>query len=161
MVNTISVGYTRLGQSNTGVQSVIPNFGFTTLGTTNRPSSRIAPTPNITDDFTWNKGRHTIQAGFNFHQSQDITISGTNEPSYSFRFTQLLGLGNDITNSTLAYIQQSIPGAALASTTNTSNGFGAIFGLLNVGSATYNYGINGQNIPVWHIHHAQLPFELA
>ncbi len=147
MVNTISVGYTRLGQSNTGVQSVIPNFGFTTLGTTNRPSSRIAPTPNITDDFTWNKGRHTIQAGFNFHQSQDITVSGTNEPSYSFRFTQLLGLGNDITNSTLAYIQQSIPGAALASTTNTSNGFGAIFGLLNVGSATYNYGINGQNIP--------------
>jgi hypothetical protein len=147
LVNTMSFGYTRLGQSSTGVESVIPNFGFTTLETTNRPSSRIAPTPNITDDLTWNKGRHTIQAGFNFHQAQDITTSGSNEPSYSFRFTQLLGLGNDITNATLAYIQQSIPGAALASTTNVSNGFGAIFGLLNVASATYNYGINGQPIP--------------
>jgi hypothetical protein len=147
LVNTMSFGYTRLGQSNTGVENVIPTFGFTALQTTNRPSSRIAPTPNITDDLTWNKGRHTIQAGFNFHQAQDITTSGSNEPSYSFNVNTLLGLGNDITNSTLAYIQQSIPGAALASTSNTSKGFGAIFGLLNNGSATYNYGINGQAIP--------------
>ncbi len=147
MVNTFNYGYTRLGTSSTGVQSVIPNFGFTTLQTTNRPSSRIAPTPNITDDFTWIKGRHTIQAGFNFHQAKDITSSGTNEPSYSFRQTQLLGLGNDITNSATNYIQQSIPGAALSAPTLVTDGFGAIFGMLNYSSATYNYGINGQAIP--------------
>ena len=147
LVNTMNVGYTRLGQSSTGVENVIPTFGFTALQTTNRPSSRIAPTPNITDDLTWNKGRHTVQAGFNFHQALDITTSGSNEPSYSFSKNTLLGLGNDVTNATLAYIQQSIPGAALASTGNTTNGFGAIFGLLNNGSATYNYGINGQAIP--------------
>jgi hypothetical protein len=147
LINTVNFGYTRLGQSSTGFENVVPSFGFTTLQSTIRPSSRIAPTPNITDDLTWIKGRHTIQAGFNFHQAQDITTSGSNEPSYSFRYTQLLGLGNDITNATVAYIQQSIPGAALASTTNVSNAFGAIFGLLNVASATYNYGINGQPIP--------------
>jgi hypothetical protein len=147
LVNTFNYGYTRLGQSSTGVENVIPSFGFATLQTTNRPSSRIAPTPNITDDLTWNKGRHTIQVGFNFHQAKDITTSGSNEPSYSFSKNTLLGLGNDITNATLAYIQQSIPGAALASTTNTTLGFGAIFGLLNNASATYNYGINGQAIP--------------
>ena len=147
MVNTVNFGYTRLGQSSTGVENVIPTFGFTALQTTLRPSSRIAPSPNLTDDFTWNKGRHTIQAGFNFHQASDITTSGSNEPSYSFSRVTLLGLGNDITNSALAYIQQSTPGAALASTSNTTNGFGAIFGLLNNGSATYNYGINGQAIP--------------
>jgi Carboxypeptidase regulatory-like domain len=147
LVNTMSFGYTRLGQSSTGGETVVPNFGFTTLQTTLRPSSRIAPTPNITDDLTWSKGRHTIQAGFNFHQALDITTSGSNEPSYSFSRVTLQGLGNDITNATLAYIQQSVPGAALASTSNTTNGFGAIFGLLNNGSATYNYGINGQAIP--------------
>jgi hypothetical protein len=147
LINTINVGYTRLSQASTGFENVVPSFGFTTLQSTTRPSSRVAPTPNITDDLTWIKGRHTIQAGFNFHQAQDITTSGSNEPSYSFHVTTLLGLGNDITNAALAYIQQSIPGAALASTTNTSNGFGAIFGLLNNASATYNYGINGQPIP--------------
>ena len=88
-----------------------------------------------------------IQAGFNFHQSQDVTTSGANEPSYSFRYTQLLGLGNDITNATLAYIQQTIPWCCPCLDENTSNGFGAIFGLLNVASALYNDGINGQPIP--------------
>jgi len=147
MVNTLSVGYTRLGTASTGVETVVPNFGFTTLTTTNRPSSRIAPTPNVVDNFTWNKGRHTIQAGFDFHQAEDITRSGSNVPSYSFRFTQLLGLGNDITNSVTSYIQQSVPGAALAAPTLVSDAFGALFGMLNVSSATYNYGINGQAIP--------------
>lgn len=147
MVNTLNVGYTRLSTASTGVETVVPNFGFTPLQTTNRPSSRVAPTPNIVDDFTWNKGRHTIQAGFNFHQAEDVTLSGANVPSYSFRFTQLLGLGNDITNSVTNYIQQSIPGAALAAPSLVSDAFGAMFGMLNVSSATYNYGINGQAIP--------------
>ncbi len=46
-----------------------------------------------------------------------------------------------------SYIQKTVPGAVLASNTNTINAFGAIFGLMNGGSATYNYGINGQAIP--------------
>ena len=61
----------------------------------------------------------------------------------------LLGLGNDITNAVTAYIQnqKGIPGAALSSTSNVIRTFGAVFGMLNSGSATYNFGINGQPIP--------------
>src|SRR5579885_2369548 len=147
LVNTANFGYTRLGASSTGAEAIVPNFGFTTLSPTVRPSTRIAPTPNITDDVTWNHGRHTVQAGMNFRQAVNITTSGANVPSYSFNRNTLLGLGNDITTPVLAYIQQTISGAALSSTSNVANAFGAIFGMLNNASATYNYGINGQAIP--------------
>jgi hypothetical protein len=147
MVNTANYGYTRLGTSMTGTEAIVPNFGFTELAPVVRPSTRIAPTPNYTDDFTWIKGRHTVQAGMNLRQAQNITTSGSNVPRYSYNRNTLLGLGNDITTPALAYIQQSIPGAALSSTTNVANAFGAIFGMLNNASATYNYGINGQAIP--------------
>lgn len=147
LVNAVNFGYTRLGNSTTGTLNVVPTFGFTSLIPTARGSSRIAPTPNVTDDLTWNKGKHTIQAGMNFHRAQNITSSYNNEPSYSFSKNTLLGLGNDITTPVTSYIQQTIPGAALSSTTNVANAFGAIFGLLNNGGATYNFGINGQVIP--------------
>ena len=122
---------------------------FRSLQPTVRGQTRIAPTPNISDDLTWTKGKHTFQMGFNYIIAKNITSVANNEPSYSFSRNVLLGLGNDITNAVTSYIQnqKGIPGAALSSTTNVANAFGAIFGMLNSGSATYNFGINGQPIP--------------
>src|SRR5579862_5816440 len=147
IVNALNFGYTRLGTANTGTLNVVPSFGFTTLGATTRGSSRIAPTPDLKDDVTWVKGQHTIQAGADWHQAQNITTNYNNEPSYSFSRNTLLGLGNDITTPVTNFIQQTTSGAALASTSNVANAFGAIFGMLNSGNATYNFGINGQVIP--------------
>ncbi|HEY2383780.1 MAG TPA: TonB-dependent receptor [Terriglobia bacterium] len=147
LVNAFTYGYTRLGNTSTGSLNVVPSFGFTTLLPTTRASIRIAPTPNLTDDITWTRTKHTIQAGFSYIESKNLTTSANNEPSYSFSSGVLLGLGNDITNDVTAYIQKTIPGAALSSNANTLAAFGAIFGMLNGGSATYNFGINGQPIP--------------
>jgi hypothetical protein len=147
LVNVVNFGYTRLGTATTGNLNVIPTVGFTALQATPSGSSRIAPTPNITDDLTWSHGRHTIQAGFNFHQAQNITTNYRNEPSYSWTSSNLLNLGNDITADALSYIQQSVPGAVLASNSNVISAFGTILGIENAASATYNYGINGQAIP--------------
>jgi hypothetical protein len=147
LVNVFNYGYTRLGNATTGSLNVVPNFGFTRLLPTVRGSTRIAPTPNLSDDLTWTKGKHTFSMGFNYIIARNLTSVANNEPSYSFGRTVLLGLGNDITNAVTAYIQKTIPGAALSSTTNVTNAFGAIFGMLNSGSATYNFGINGQPIP--------------
>jgi hypothetical protein len=147
LVNVFNYGFTRLGNATTGSLNVVPSFGFQTLQPTVRGSTRIAPTPNITDDLTWTKGKHTFQFGFNYIIAKNLTSVANNEPSYSYSRNVLLGLGNDITNSVTAYIQKTIPGAALSSTTNVANAFGAMFGLLNSGSATYNFGINGQPIP--------------
>jgi hypothetical protein len=108
---------------------VIPTVGFTALQATPSGSSRIAPTPNITDDLTWTHGRHTIQAGFNFHEGKNITTNYRNEPSYSWTSSNLLNLGNDITADALSYIQQSVPGAVLASNSNVSSAFGTILGI--------------------------------
>ena len=146
-MNNFNYGYTRLSTSTTGTTNVVPTFGFTSLIPTTRGSVRFAPTPNITDDLTWTKGRHTIQAGFNYIEAKNVTLSYSNEPSYSFSSAVLLNLGNDITADALSYIQKTVPGAALSSNSNVISAFGAVFGLMNSGSATYNFGINGQAIP--------------
>ena len=148
LVNAFNYGYTRLGTATTGSETVLPSFGFTTLLPTTRPSSRIAPTHNITDDITFITGRHTIQAGFNFRYVSNDRTSGNNVPNYSFSRNTLLGLGADIDNDVVAYLQPGYGSSAvLSSGTNVTNAFGALFGLLNQYGATYNYGITGQAIP--------------
>jgi hypothetical protein len=142
LVNNLNYGYTRLGNSSTGNENVIPSFGFTTLQATTRPSQRDAPTTNITDDLTWTKGRHTIQVGVNLRFIDNDKMAFNNEPSYSFNRNTLLGLGNDIDNNVTAYLS----GAALSSTTNVTNAFGAMLGIVNNYGATYNYLVNGQAI---------------
>jgi hypothetical protein len=149
LVNAFNYGFTRLGSATTGSLNVVPDFGFTTLLPVARGSSRIAPTPNITDDLTWTKGKHTFQMGFHFLSAKNVTNAYNNEPRYRFSSSVLLGLGNDITNAVTSYIQnqKGIPGAVLASNSDVIKAFGAAFGILNGGNATYNFGINGQPIP--------------
>jgi len=148
LVNALNYGYTRLGTAATGNSTVVPSVGFTTLQATPRASQRVAPTSNITDDLTWTKGRHTIQAGINFRIWESDRISFNNLPSYSFSRNTLLGLGADIDAAVLSYLQPTYgSNIALSSGTNVTNAFGALLGLINQYSATYNYGVNGQAIP--------------
>ncbi len=99
-------------------------------------NSRIAPTPNITDDLTWVKGKHTIQAGLNWHQAKNITIVLQQRAQLQLQQEHAARAGqrhhrrlSPLTSS------KTIPGAALASTSNMTNAFGAIFGMLNNGGA--------------------------
>jgi Carboxypeptidase regulatory-like domain len=148
LVNVLSYGYTRLGTSATGNQSVIPNIGFTTLTATPRPSQRHAPTTNLADDLTWSKGRHTVQFGINFRFIDNDRMSFNNLPSYSFSRNTLLGLGADIDADVLAYLQPIYGNSiALSSGTNVTNAFGALLGLINQFGATYNFGKTGTAIP--------------
>jgi hypothetical protein len=149
MVNAFNYGFTRVGGATTGSLNVVPEFGFTTLLPTARGNSRIGPTTHITDDLTWTKGKHTLQMGFAYLVAKNVTNAYNNEPRYRFNPPVLLGLGADITNAVTAYIQnqKGIPGAVLASDQDVIDAFGAVFGMLNGGNATYNFGINGQPIP--------------
>lgn len=148
LVNALNYGYTRLGTASTGSSTVVPSFVFTTLQPTTRPSQRVAPTSNFTDDITWTKGRHTIQAGVNLRFWENDRLAFNNLPSYSFSRNTLLGLGADIDADVLAYLQPIYgSGIALSSGTNVTNAFGALLGLVNQFSATYHYGKNGQAIP--------------
>jgi hypothetical protein len=149
LVNAFNYGFTRLGGATTGTLNVVPGFGFTTLLPTARGSSRIAPTPHITDDLTWTKGKHTFQMGFHFLEAKNVTTAYNNEPRYQFNAPVLLGLGNDITNAVTNYIQnqKGVSNAVLASTDDVIQAFGAVFGMLNGGNATYNFNIKGEPIP--------------
>jgi hypothetical protein len=67
MTNRFSYGLTRLAYSNQGdsaenaitFRNIFTPLNFTTT------FSRVNPTHNFTDDFTWAKGNHTIQFGTN------------------------------------------------------------------------------------------------
>jgi hypothetical protein len=135
LVNVLSYGQTRLGNNSTGTETVVPSFYFSTLVPTSRPSIRIAPTQNITDDATWTKGRHTVQFGLNLRYISNDQLNYGNVPSYSFSRNTLLGLGADIDGDVVSYLGS---GAALSSSTNVTNAFGAMLGLVNQYSATYN-----------------------
>jgi hypothetical protein len=148
LVNALSYGYNRPSTAATGNSTTYPSFGFTTLTATPRASRSIQPLTNVNDDLTWTKGRHSFQFGIAFRFGEFSNLSYNNFQSFSYNRNTLLGLGNDIDNNVLTYIQQNIaPGAALASTTNVTNAFGAMFGILNNWSATFHYLVNGQTIP--------------
>jgi Carboxypeptidase regulatory-like domain len=149
LVNTLTYGYTRIGNASTGNSTVLPSIGFTNLTATPRASQRVSPTSNVADDLTWNSGKHTLQFGVNMRFMENDGLSFGNLPSYSFNRNTLLGLGADIDADVQTYIQ-GIPGyagAVLSSTTNVTNAFGAMFALLNNESATYHYLVNGTIIP--------------
>jgi hypothetical protein len=149
LINVFNYGYTRLGTASTGVTTPpVPSLLFTSPIATPRAAQRVAPTTNITDDMTWNKGRHTITFGVNFHASENDNISSNNYPSYSYSKNTLLGLGGDIATAVTNYLMPTYgANIALSSSTNVANAFGAMFGMLNQYSATYHYNSKGVAIP--------------
>ena len=149
LINALNYGYNRPSSASTGNNTVYPSFGFTTLTATPRASRTLQPLNNINDDLTWTKGRHTAQFGVSFRFASYTSLSYNNFASFSFSRNTLLGLGNDIDNDALAYIQANIaPSAtAFANTTYVTNAFGAMFGMLNNWGATFHYLTNGTAIP--------------
>ena len=149
LVNVFNYGYTRLGNASTGNTNVVPTFYFASPVPTSRPTNRIAPTSNITDDMTWTKGRHTIQYGVNVRLALNTNLNyGNNLPNYSFSRNTLLGLGGDITTALETYLAPTY-GASVApsSSTNFTNAIGPILGIINNYGATYNYTVAGSTIP--------------
>ncbi len=149
LVNVFNYGYTRLGNASTGATVVVPTFYFAAPVGTARPSQRVAPTTSITDDMTWNKGRHTVTYGVNIRLTENDNIKYTNSyPSYSYNKNTLLGLGGDLTTDITNYLAPTYgANVALSSATNATNAFGPVFGLLNQFGATYNYTAKGSVIP--------------
>ena len=148
LVNVLTYGYTRLGNSTTGNQTVLPKFYFDLLTAVPRASVRIAPTTNVADDLTWIRNRHTLTFGVNFRYLENDKLSFNNLPNYSFSRNTLLGLGGDITADVTSYLQPLYGSSvALSSGTNVTNAFGTLLGLINQFGATYHYGIDGQIIP--------------
>jgi hypothetical protein len=94
LINVFNYGFTRLSTEETGVSGYPVTFTIANLNAYPRAFSRIAPTTNLVNDLTWNKGRHTAQAGFNLrHISNDRLAFSNSFPSFSFSRNTLKGLG--------------------------------------------------------------------
>ena len=153
-INVFSFGYTRLGVEQSGSTAGatlnwggLANLIDTTPAT--RPSARTIPTTNFVDDMTWIQGRHTFEFGANLRFIEnDRTAYANSFASYSFNRNTLKGLGADITGAVNAYIQQQSGNASLKITEGTpvTNAFGALLGVVNQYSATYNYDHSGAAI---------------
>ena len=88
------------------------------------------------------KGKHSIQFGFNIRDIENDRVAYNNLPNYSFSRNTLKGLGGDITADVAA-----VTGGTLSSGTNVTNAFGTALGILNQYGATVNFGVNGNSIP--------------
>jgi hypothetical protein len=150
-INVFSFGYTRLNVEQSGnTDGASLTWGvLANLTPTTRPSTRILPTTNFVDDMTWIKGSHKAEYGVNLRFIENDRTSYSNSfPSYSFSRNTLLGLGNDINNSLNSYIQQQSGNSSLkaSESSNVTNAFGVLLGIVNQYSATYNYGHDGSAI---------------
>jgi hypothetical protein len=150
MTNTATVGLTRIGFSQTGATGA--SFGLGAIASlqnyTIRGSTRINPTWNFNDEFTWIKGRHTITAGVNLRWLDNNLNTYTNAyPSYSFSRGVLLGLGQDIYTAALNYVAGGNSALKLSNSTAVTNAFGDVLGVLNSFSATYQYQASGSVLP--------------
>jgi hypothetical protein len=143
MTNTVNFGLTRIGYGITGNNNTSLSFGdLSNLQNFTRGSNRINPTWNVTDNFTWVKGRHTIAAGFNMRFfNNDLLSYGNSFPSYSFSRGSLFGLGADIIQDALNTVGQ--PNGAPANGTALTTAMGDVLGILTGGSQTYNYNKSG------------------
>jgi hypothetical protein len=148
LVNNFNFGLTRIGNATTGTTAAGITLFFANLNAFPRPSARQAPTYNFVDDLTYINGRHTWQFGGNMRIIRNSRIGSSNFPGYSFGRNTLKGLGQDISTAVSNYAVtkygSAIPTAELQ---NVQNAMGAMLGVLNSYSATFNYNVNGSPIP--------------
>ncbi len=147
-VNNFNYGLTRLGNQQTGSADSSISFYFSTPVAYPRALTRISPTHNFVDDYTWTKDKHTFQFGANMRIASNNRTQLAISPSYSYSKNTLLGLGADIQADVLSVAQSALGGGVkLTETTNVTNAMGALLGIINSYSATFNFNTKGQAIP--------------
>lgn len=150
MVNVFNYGYTRLKTETTGSTGVNVSFTIANLIGVPRASSRVAPTHNFVDDLTWNKGAHTIQTGVNLRLITNDRLNMNNYPSYSYSRNTMKGLGADITDAVTAAMRTKYGNSTirLSEATQLTNAMGTLLGTVNSYNVSYNYGRDGQAVPL-------------
>ena len=152
LINSLVIGYTRQGISQSGVSGA--SFGLLDLDSLQnynaRAASRILPVPNIVDNLTWTKDKHTITTGVNFRLMTNNRLSYANSyPSYGFATTVAVGLGEDIQNDVTNFLQAKYgANLQLANPDAVATAMGILLGLVNNTQVTYQFDRNGAPLAV-------------
>ena len=157
LINTLNVGYTRQGLAFSGTQGT--EFGLFDIdelqnfGDNARPTGRIVPVWNISNDLSWLKGNHSFKFGgaarFISNQRTDYKNSF---PSFELSQGLLGGLGADIQQGLNSVIQAKSgnPGVLLLDSqlATISGAAMNLTGLFTSIGATYQYDQTGAVLPL-------------
>lgn len=150
-INNFRYGLTREAFTNQG-DSADNAITFRSVFSSNlfsRGFSRTTPVQNITDDYSWIKGNHTMGFGAN------VRIVRNNRENFAAAFDNGItnqsfyaGSGNVVTNPINAWLPHltGLPvGTTIASSsvTNTRHAFAALLGRLSQYTANFNFGVDG------------------
>jgi hypothetical protein len=138
LVSNMRYGLTRQSYDSTGVQATpyVTLRSIDNLYPTTRSISATIPTHTIADDFSWNKGAHTMAFGANFRYTTAQRLNFANSFSSGFiNSSWLQGTGSnllvaDAKNSTL-YTRLMTD----------------LLGIVSQGTANYNYDKSGNVLP--------------
>lgn len=152
MTNRFSYGLTRLAFSNQGDsdQNAITFRDIYTPLNFTRTFSRVNPTHNFTDDFTWIKGNHTLQFGTNIRVIRNKRTSLT---SAFDNGTTNFGFYPQSGGSVLTPINQYLAATFGAGTTvgagsirSAQSSLVALLGRVNQYTANFIFGIDGRPV---------------
>ena len=145
IVNNLRYGYVRQSIATTGVG----NGQYTTLRgldtpeATTRSSSTFVPSHNIIDDYTWTKGKHTVQFGMNYRRF--TYENSTNANSYSsaqanaswMLYSGFAGLGGSFDPGAF-----NLPEVSDSFGTNYNYAVSMLAGLTNEETGRFNYNLS-------------------
>lgn len=154
MTNRFSFGLTRLAFSNQGDSSE-PNINFRDVFTPYRfvrTNSRVNPTFNITDDFTWLKGNHNIQFGTNLRLIRNkLTNFAQAFDNGSMNFGFYAASGGSVLTPVTEFLRTTTgdPTRSVGSawTRSVQSGLTALLGRLSQYTANFNFQLDGNPFP--------------
>ena len=152
MTNRFSYGLTRLAFSNQGDSSenAITLRDIFTSNLFQRTFSRVNPTQNFTDDFTWIKGNHTLQFGTNIRliRNERTSLASAFDNGVA-NFGWYSGSGNVLTNPLNAYLMSNFgPNESVSSggLRSAQSSLAAVLGRLSQYTANFGFDLEGNPI---------------
>jgi hypothetical protein len=154
MTNRISYGLTRVAFSNQGdadlnaitFRDVFSPYNF------NRTSSRINPTHNFTDDFTWIKGDHNLQFGANLRIIRNKRTNFASAFDSGIANFGVYASSGAVLVTPLNQYLRTVTGDATRSVSSgtqrsAQTAMAAVLGRLSQYTANFSFGLDGQPLP--------------
>ena len=114
-----------------------------------RSSSFQRPVNNLTDDFSWVRGKHTWQFGFQFAFLRDPESNLNNSFSVGAANPDWLadsGISQSTNPDPLNPLNNHFPGVDSSFTSSYDNAIMSLLGMISLGDAVYNYDRSGATL---------------
>ena len=145
IVNNLRYGFIRQSIATTGAGNgqYVTFRSLDTPEAQTRSTSTIVPTHNILDDYTWTKGRHTVQFGANYRRFTYQNSTDANSYSgASANYAWMLESGFAGIGSTFDPPAFGLPTVSDSFGTNYNLAVSMLAGLTNEETAHFNYNLS-------------------